>query len=124
MPKHIHSRMHQRRSKNGIGAPPRPSVKKSRDGSENHVAPIREAAIRNMREAKKQRSSPPARKVALRSPREQVLQQSAEQKLFRPRRKKQNSKRNRGQTLPLVRLQIPYDEVQLHSHRNCDARER
>src|ERR1700729_3977774 len=86
MPQRIHQRMHNRRRKERLRLPPRPPIKHPGDRCQNQIPPIREPHVRNVREPKQNGSQPPAPSFILRRPLQHVLQQSAKQKLLRPRR--------------------------------------
>src|SRR5215813_680819 len=92
VPEDVDSRMHERRSKNRSRLTTCPPVKESRDGGEDHVSPVWKTKICNMGESKQNRRSNPSGPITVSGTREAVLQQPSKQELFRPRRKKQNSK--------------------------------
>src|SRR5690242_17794162 len=90
MPGGVHQSVNDSRGKNRSALAPGPAVKESRDRRENHVTPVGEPKIGDVRETEQDRSGPPAGKLALARARQQILQQPAKQKFLRPRRKAKN----------------------------------
>ena len=101
VPDRINQCMHDRRSEDRPRPAPSPPIKQSGNRRQNHVAPIWETHVGDVREAEQHRSRPPARHLALRRSRQQILQQPAEQKLLRPSRETQNRQGQEGKRLPL-----------------------
>src|SRR5256885_7434843 len=64
-------------------------------------SPVWKAHVGDVREAKENGSGPPAGEVAMRSAREHVLQQAAEEELFGPRGEKENAERSEEHTSEL-----------------------
>src|SRR5216683_679424 len=77
--------------KDRTGLAPCPPVEKAGDGGQDYVAPVGKAHVGDVRESEENGSGPPAGKLAIRSARKQVLEQAAEEQLFRPRGEEQNA---------------------------------
>src|SRR5260370_26315952 len=73
------------------GLAPGPAVEKAGDGSQDHVAPVGKAQVGDVRKAENNRGDPPTREIALGGTGQHVLEQAAEEKLFRPGGEKQNA---------------------------------
>src|SRR5580704_6825850 len=90
VPDRIDQRVHHCRSKDRPRPAPSPSIKQPGNRRQDHIAPIWETHIRNMREPEQHRRRPPARHLAFRRPRQHILQQATEQKFLWPSRETQN----------------------------------
>ena len=90
MPERVDQRMDYGRGKNGPGFAPGPSIEEPGDRRQYDVAPIREAHVGDVREAKQDRCRPPARVIVLGRSGQHILQQTAKQEFFGPRRETQN----------------------------------
>src|SRR6267378_1949989 len=123
MPGDVHGGVDQGGGENRAGLAPRPAVEKAGDGGQDHVAPVGKAHVGDVRKAKENGSGPPAGKIAVGCSRKHVLQQAAEEKLFWPRRKEQNAKRQKRERLPLRPLRCKFDEAHGLAQRNGDAAE-
>src|SRR5258706_13014400 len=106
---------------NQAGLAPPPAVEKDGDGGQNHVAPDGKAHVGDVREAEENGSGPPAGRIALGCSRKHVLQQAAEEKLFWPRREKQNANRQKLERFPLPPLRRKFAEVHGPPQRNRNA---
>src|SRR5690242_2334741 len=111
MPSGVHGAMDQCGSKNGSGSAPRPAVENSRDGRQNHIAPIWESQIGYVGEAKQDRSGPPAGNFAFGRAGQKILQQATKEKLFRPGGEEKNAQRSQREGLPFVPLRLKLNEV-------------
>src|ERR1700686_2428785 len=123
VPRGIDGGVDQRGGEDRAGLAPGPAVEKAGDGGQDHVAPVGKAHVGDVREAKENRSGPPAGEFAIRSARKHVLQQAAEEKLLRPGREKENAERKKREGLPLRPLRRKFDEVRDLAQRNGDAAE-
>src|SRR2546425_4341919 len=123
VPGDVHRGMDQCGGENRAGLAPSPAVEKTGDGGQDHVAPVGEAHIGNVREAEENRGGPPAGKIAIRSARKHILEQAAEEKLFGPSGEEENAEGNEGQGLQLRPLRIELNEMDCLAQRNGDAGE-
>src|SRR5262245_48740260 len=115
--------MDESRCENRSRLSPRPAVEHPRDRRQQHILPVGKMHIRNVRKAEEDGSANQTGDFAVTRAREEVLQQPPEKKLFRPRRKKENSDRQRNERLPLTELGRISNEVHSNAQRNRDARE-
>ena len=123
MPGDIDGGVDQCGGENRTGFAPRPAVEEAGDGGQDYVAPVGKTHVGDVREAKENGSPPPAGEFAIRSARKQVLQQTAEEKLLRLGREKENAERKKRERLPLRPLRRKFDEVHDLAQRNGDATE-
>src|SRR5689334_13487904 len=100
MPSGVHGAMNQCRSKDGSGSAPRPAIENTRNGGKNHVAPVGKSQVRDVREAKQDRSGPPAGNFALGRAGQKILQQATKEKLFWPGGEEKNAQRGQRKRLP------------------------
>ena len=95
IPGDVHGGVDQGGGKNRAGFAPRPAVEKPGDGGQDHVAPVGKTHVGDVREAEEDGSGPPADNVTIRSAREEVLEQAAEEKFLGPCGEEENSEREK-----------------------------
>src|ERR1700674_1195787 len=91
--------------------PPGPAIEQPRNRRQDHVAPIRETHVGNVRKAKNNRSRPPPRQIALARLREHVLQYPTEKKLLGPRREQKDRDGKKRYGLPFTPLRSELDKM-------------
>src|SRR5712692_6006680 len=123
MPGDVHGGVDECGGENRAGLAPRPPVEKAGNGGQDHVAPVWETHVGDVREAEENRSGPPAGKIAMGSARKQVLEQAAEEKLFGPSGEEENAERNERQRLQLRPLWFKLNEMYELAQWNGDAPE-
>src|SRR5207237_9963656 len=84
VPSYVNGGVDEGGGEDRAGLAPGPAIEKAGDGSQDHVAPIGKAHVGDVREAKDNRGNPPTREVTFSGARKDVLEQAAEEKLFRP----------------------------------------
>src|SRR5436309_2993255 len=123
MPGGVHGGMDERRGEDGSGSAPRPAVENTSDGCKDHITPVRESQIGDVRKAKRDGGRPPTGNFALGYAGEQVLQQAPKEKLFGPRGEEENAQRGQRQGFPLPPLRFELHEVHAGAQGDGDQRE-
>src|SRR5713226_1662008 len=123
MPGDVHGGVDECGGENRAGLAPRPPVEEACNGGQDHVAPVWETHVGDVREAEENRGGPPSGKIAMGSARKQVLEQAAEEKLFGPSGEEENAERNEGQGLQLRPLRFELNEMNCLAQRNSDTAE-
>src|SRR5260370_19790319 len=108
---------------NRAGLAPSPAVEKPGDGGQDHIAPVGEAHVGDVRDPEENGGGPPAREIALGRARKQILEQAAEEELFGPSSEEENAEGNEGQRPQLRPLRIELNEMDCMAHGDGDARE-
>src|SRR5207302_903267 len=93
------------------------------DGGEQHVAPVGEVHVGDVREAEEDGGGDPADGVAIGGAGEKILQQAAEEKFFRPGSEEEDAKGEREEGFPFVPTRSEREEVEFDSERNGDTSE-